>query len=402
MDRSKHATSRWPGRTRAIEPPPIARLNAMASGLRASGADLIDLGQAVLGLPPPVDALAAVVEWMGHRAPQTYSPDPGLPDVREAVACFLDEQKGIPGGTEGKRALPLLTCGCNQAYATAVLAVTKPGDEVIVLSPYYFDHVFAIQLAGCRAVDVPLRFDGTGFRIDFDGLEQAITRRTRAITLVSPGNPTASVATRDEVEHLVRICSSQGLWLFSDETYDLLTQPPVQAVSPAAVSDCERIVTMGSFSKTFGLAAWRIGYVHGSARFTDEALKVQDALVVCAPVPAQRAVVGALAALPAWLPALRAELASRHAALLAGLRTISWLAPVAAEGGTFLLARYNGFSDSLACCIALLEQAGVVTVPGAAFGPSGDPFVRFSFGNQPVPRLVEAVERIRTMPAVSG
>jgi len=338
---------------------------------------------------------------MAHRQPQTYSPDPGLTDVREAVAGFLGESKGIAGpqSVSGMGSLPLLTCGCNQAYATALLTVTRPGDEVIVLSPYYFDHVFAIQLAGCRTVDVPMRMEGARFRIDFDRLERAVTRRTRGITLVSPGNPTASVATSREVARLVRLCQDRGLWLLSDETYDLLTLPPAKAVSPAAISGYDRIVTMGSFSKTFALAAWRVGYLHGSSRFIEEALKVQDALVVCAPVPAQRAALGALAALPHWLPTLRAELTLRHEALLAGLRTVPWLEPVPAEGGTFLLARYQGFPDSMSCCIALLEQAGVVTVPGAAFGPSGDPFVRFSFGNQPVPRLVEATERISRMPA---
>jgi len=395
---STRGVERWPGRTREIAPPPIAELNARAAALRGGGAELIDLGQAVLGLAPPAAALARVVAWMANREPQTYSPDPGLSDVRQAVADFLEAHKGIrrnAGATDGS--LPLLTCGCNQAYATALLAVTRPGDEVIVLSPYYFDHVFAIQLAGCRTVDVALAFDGASFRIDFDRLEHAVTRRTRVITLVSPGNPTASVATQGEVERLTCFCHDRGLWLLSDETYDLLALPPAETCSPAAVSDHDRIVTMGSFSKTLALAAWRVGYLHGSRRFVDEALKVQDALVVCAPVPAQRAVLGALEVLPDWLPSLRSELALRHATLLAGLKTIPWLVPVRAEGGTFLLARYLGFPDSMACCVALLEQAGVVTVPGGAFGPAGDPFVRFSFGNQPAGRLAEAVERIRAM-----
>jgi len=381
----------WSGRTRHIARPPIAQVNRHAARLAAEGRDLINLGQAVLGLPPPRPAVDAVQAYLEGERPHVYSPDPGLPEALVRVVRFLESHKGIANADPDR---VLLTCGASQAFANALFTVTNPGDEVVVFGPYYFDHVFAIQLAGCVPVEVPLVRQGRGYAMDPDRLADAITPRTRCVVLVSPGNPTGFLADRATVEHLCRVCDRHGLWLLSDETYDLLTYPPHTHVSPASLGLLERVCVIGSFSKTLAMAAWRIGYLYGPPDLVEESIKVQDSLVVCAPVPAQHALMAALSDIEGYTRRARAELVRRREALWQGLEACPLLEPHEPDGGTFVFAAIRSEQDSLGFCTRLLDETGLVSVPGAAFGPLGEGHVRFSFGNQPVPRLEEAARRL--------
>jgi len=385
----------WPGRTRNLERPPIAKINALAHELEAQGRPLINLGQAVLGLPPPQRALQRVHQYLENTETHGYCPDPGLPSLREATAAFLSSKKNIKDATASR---VMLTCGANQAFVNGLLAVTMPGDEVIIFAPYYFDHVFAVKLAGCRPVEVELAFSEGRYHIDFTRLKKALSPRTRAVVLVSPGNPTGRVAEVDEIKTLCELCGRDDLWLLSDETYDLLTFPPAAHVSPAAISPTERTIVLGSFSKTFGLAAWRIGYLYGpNPEFIEETIKVQDALVVCAPVPSQMAALGALEEVDTYVPEAVKELTLRKDSLIAALKSCRTLEAIEPHGSTSVLARIttSDFQDAFAYSRSLLQNQGVITVPGSAFGPHGEGHVRLSFGNQPPSVIARAGERIR-------
>jgi len=390
------------GRTTEIRRPPIAAINALAAREAARGRDIVDLGQAVLGMPPPASAMDAVLAYLAKTPVQRYSPDPGLDEVREAVAGYLRQSKGIAGARAEQ---VMLTCGANQAFVDAIFTLTRPGDEVITFGPGYFDHDFAIRLAQAKSVEVGLEVVGPpaapgGFRFDIAAVERAITPRTRAVVLVSPGNPTGAVIDSGALEALVSLCRSRGLWLLSDETYDLLTFPPARsrspatATSPAAVSARDRIVVLGSFSKVFALAAWRVGYLFGPADLVQEAIKAQDALVVCAPVPAQHAAAGALREAEPYAAEARRVLKARRDILLSRLDGHPLLAPVPPQGATFVMARLRRGGDDVGFCQRLVQDAGVVAVPGSAFGARGAGWVRLSFGNQPKERLLEACNRI--------
>lgn len=385
--------STWHGRTRRIERPPIAAINAQAARLSAEGRDLINLGQAILGLPPPAGALRAVRDYLSEPGPHGYSPDPGLPEVLERVARFLRQSKEISAASADRL---ILTCGANQAFVNALLALTEPGDEVVFFGPHYFDHVFAMTLADCVPVEVALARQAQRFVIDWAALEAALSPRTRCVVLVSPANPAGMVLSEQETARLCELCASRGLWLLSDETYDLLTFPPVVHRSPAALGIHDQVVVLGSFSKTFGLAAWRIGYLFGPARFVEEAVKVQDAIVVCAPVPSQLAIGAALDEVDSFCAMARRELQLRRDALLAALEPLRELSPVLPDGATFVLAEITNGTASVDYARELLEQTGIITVPGAAFGRYGEHYLRLSFGNLSIERIAEAGERWRS------
>lgn len=384
----------WQGRTRHIERPPIAAVNTLADELAAKGADLINLGQAVLGLPPPPAAIQRVRSYLDSTREHPYSPDPGLPEALEAVAAFVEKSKGLSPVFPANL---VLTCGANQAFVNALLTVTEPGDEVVFFGPNYFDHVFAIKLAGCVPVEVPLVVKDRRFVVNFDAVEAALTPRTRVLVMVSPGNPTGAVLARSEVARLSELTAGHGRWLFSDETYDLLTFPPAVHTSPAQLGIHDRIVVLGSFSKTFALAAWRIGYTFGPAQFIEESIKVQDALTVCAPVPSQMAVMGALEDVDSFVAPARAELQCRRDAMFTVAEACPLLEPVTPDGATFVPCRITTGEDSLPFSKRVLSQAGVITVPGSAFGQYGEGWVRLSYGNQPVARIEEAGQRLQAV-----
>jgi aspartate/methionine/tyrosine aminotransferase len=377
----------WPGRTRAIVRPPIAQVNALARELAAQGRELVDLGQAVMGLPPPAAALRRAAAWLEGNAAHSYSPDPGMPELREAVARFARRHKGIEGAAASG---VMITCGANQAFVNALLTVTDPGDEVILFGPGYFDHEFAVKLAACTPVELGLVVYEGRWEIDMEALRAALTDRTRVVVIVSPGNPTGAVLPPEQVEAVRALCSEHGLWLVSDETYDLLTFPPAVHTSPASLPGHERVVVLGSFSKVFALASWRVGWLMGPREMVEECVKVQDALVVCASVPGQHAALGALDSVDEFVPAALRELTERRDALMQALGCVDDLEPVAPQGATFVLARLRGETDDVAWCRRLLTERGVITVPGSAFGRHGAGHVRISFGNQPPDVIAEA------------
>lgn len=384
----------WTGRTISWVRPPIAVVTKLAAELRAQGADLIDLGQAILGLPPPVAALEGARAYLDQPGPHPYSPDPGLPELRAGIACMLRDHKGVAHASgEGV----MITCGANQAFANALLAITEAGDEVVTFGPGYFDHGYTIRMAGCSEVEVALPVRDGRYGFEIDDVVAAMTPRTRAVVLVSPGNPTGAVASRGFVEALCHACERRGVWLLSDETYDMLTFEPAGHTSPAAVSPYERVVTIGTFSKIFGMAGWRLGYFHGSAQLMEESFKVQDALVVCAPVVSQRAVLAALPHLQAYLTEVRVELRARRDTLVEALRGWGDVETRIPDGATFLLASLGEGTDDVAFCQRMLREAGVVSVPGSAFGRRGRGSVRLSFGNQPADRIREAGRRLRSI-----
>ncbi len=387
----------WHGRTQQIERPPIAHINALAASYRERekdrpGKDLINLGQAILGLPPPEGALQAVRDYLAIGGPHGYSPDPGLPEVLRPVSQFLRERKGIAAASPDKL---ILTCGANQAFVNALWTLTQPGDEVVFFGPNYFDHVYAIKLAACVPKEVGLMKVGQRFELPFTALKRALTSKTRCLVLVSPANPAGMVLPEPQLEQLCELCRQRDIWLISDETYDLFTFGSVRHVSPAACGVHDQVVVLGSFSKTFGLAAWRIGYLYGPERFIEQAIKVQDAVVVCAPVASQHAIRAALEQTESYCRTALQTLVRRREALLDVLQPLSALVPIVPDGATFCMAEISSREPSFELACALVQQAGLVTVPGAAFGQYGEGHLRLSFGNQPVERIAEAGDRLR-------
>jgi aspartate/methionine/tyrosine aminotransferase len=378
-----------PQRVRNIELPQFDVLNDIAAAWRGKGADVITLGQGLPGFEPPpvaVDALrAAVDDGWSH----IYSADAGLLELRTALTESL-----VPLGAHvdpGHEVI--ITAGGNQALQLALTTLIDPGDEVILLSPFFLNHQMALQSVGAVPVEAPVPAT-RGFVPSWDDVAPYVSPRTRGVILVTPSNPTGAVTPADEVARLIEECAARDLVLFVDETYLRFVYDTAPATALASHHWRDTVVIVGSFSKQFAITGWRCGYLIANADVIAEAIKIQDVMLICAPVPVQRAVAAILEHEPdyarRWLPELR----RRRDLLVRELSAITGVEPVQPGGAFFVMARVQGMDDSRTGALDLIEQRQVVTVPGAFFGKSGEGYLRISFGSATEERLSAACARL--------
>jgi aspartate/methionine/tyrosine aminotransferase len=390
---------RIPQRVRDIELPQFDLLNDIASTWRAKGADVITLGQGLPGFDPSPVAVAAFKEALNDPSSHIYSADAGLADLRAALAASLTP---LGGDADPAREI-IITAGGNQALQLALTTLIDPGDEVVLVSPFFLNHEMAVQSVGGVPVEAPVPAS-RGFVPTWDDLRPHVTARTRALLVVTPSNPTGAVTPPDELERIVRECAARGIILFVDETYLRFTYDSAPATALALRDWRDTVVIVGSFSKQFAITGWRCGYLIANADVISEAMKIQDIMVICAPVPVQRAVAAILEHEPdyaaRWIPELRA----RRDLLMEALAAIPGVTPVQPSGAFFVMARVDAMPDSRAGALELIDKQQVVTIPGAFFGRAGEGYLRISFGAAgrdrlriACARLAEFLAGVRTM-----
>lgn len=375
-------------RVAGLDAPWIDQLKSRADALRAGGADVISLGQAIPGFPPPASALRAAQAALDQPATHVYTADAGTMELRIAVAAWLH---ALGRGAATAENL-LITTGANQAFMLAVLALLDPDDDVLLASPYFLNHETAVRASSAVPIEVPAGPE-TGFTLALEDFERAITPRTRAVVIVSPSNPTGAVTPAPELERIARALLDRDIALVVDETY-LPFVYDAQPFSATALPQYPNVISIGSFSKAFAMTGWRLGYLAGPAHFIEEALKIQDAMVICAPAIAQAAILGALQEEPRYIEQFLPELRQRREFLrdrIAGVPELQWSG---AAGGFFAFVRVEGCSDSLALATRLLDETHVVTLPGRLFGQAGEGFLRLSYGAMGTEEIGTAVERI--------
>lgn len=375
------------------EAPVILEMHAAAARRRASGRALLHFGQAVPDLSPPEEALAALRAALDDDALHAYSVDPGLAELRQAVADDYGQRWGV--SLDPEREI-IITAGANHAFFQALLAVVNPGESVLVPTPYYFNHAMALQMLGIRRRDWPMMVSGDRFALDLGRLDDGLAVDTAAIVCVNPNNPTGAVFTPPEVQALVMRCAEGGQVLLYDEVYGRLCFGAESPLHPFLVpGGRESAVVVGSFSKMFGITGWRVGYLIAPASLCEQVLKIQDTTLICAPVAGQFLARECLRSGEVRLAEYRRTLARRAdrlAELLADVPELEWRVP---GGALFALVAYAPEVPSRRLALDLLAQEDVVTVPGAGFGPAGEGHLRISFGFADEPELAELVRRLR-------
>jgi aminotransferase len=375
------------------ELPPLVELSARARELADVGADVIRLDQGAVDIPPPREFVDAVRRALDDETVHRYTPDPGLPDLRSALADYLADRFGVDHDPSTE---VIVTAGANQGCFAALMALVEPGDEVLLPAPWYFNHAMTVTALGAVPVPVPTAV-ADSFAPDPDAVARAISSRTRGLVLVNPNNPTGARYADDLVSRLTGLIVERDLWLLADQTYHEVHFGDRSPLSPAAVTTARaRVITATSFSKSLGLAGWRLGVLAGPADLIREVLKVHDCAVISASRPGQ---VGLLAALPViddHARLVRAELRDRRDRLMSELRAHGLETFCEPGGALFLLLRLPDQRDDWAFCRDLLDERHVVAVPGSAFGPGGNGSIRISFGSASSDRIAEATRRIAT------
>ena len=380
---------RIPQRVRDIELPQFDLLNNIAAKWRAKGADVIALGQALPGFPPPAIAIEALRSVADDPASHIYSSDAGIPELRRGLAASLAMLKG---SVDPENEV-IITAGGNQAFQLALTTLIDPGDEVVLVSPYFLNHEMAVRSVAAVPVEAPAAATRS-FQPTWDDIAPHLTGRTAAVVLVSPSNPTGAVVSPPELGRIVAECAARDLFVLVDETYLRFHYDSAPQTAVALHTWRDNVVVVGSFSKAFAITGWRCGYLLGNAAVTAEAMKIQDCMVICASVPVQRAVAAVLEQDPDYPMRWMDELRSRRDFLTAALRMIPGVEPVRPAGGFFVMARFEGIADSRSAALALIDKQQVVTVPGAFFGRAGEGYLRISYGAATRDRLETACGRI--------
>jgi aminotransferase len=338
----------------------MTRLHAEVGG--------VNLAQGLPDFDPPeelVDALArAIAVPSNHQYGWTW----GLPALRAAVAKKTATVNGIRSDPETEITI---TCGVSEAVAAAVLALTEPGDEALVLEPWYENYVPACVLAGVKPRFVAL--SEPDFRLDARKLARAVTPRTRLILVNTPGNPSGRVFSRDELLEIARICQRHGLIAITDEIYERLWFDGHRHVSLGSLPGMEdRTVTLSGLGKTYAVTGWRVGWAVAAAPLTALVRKVHDYLTICAPTPLQEAGLAALALPEVYYDEMRGRYAKRREILLSALSNagLTFSPP---EGAYYVMADAGrlGWKDDNAFNDFLARKVGVIGVPGSSFYARG-------------------------------
>lgn len=318
-----------------------------------------------------------------------YSPNAGLPALREAVAKKY--RKYWDGYTADN---VIITVGALEGLTLGLLAVLNPGDEVIVPDPYFSNYAGQIMIAGGKTVPVDV-YEENDYKLQASDIEKAITDKTKAIILNSPSNPLGSVLEKKEILEIAAVAEKYNLYVFSDEPYDTIVFDDVEFYSVAQVDSIrDRAFVLNSFSKAYAMTGWRVGYMVTNSAFMEKLAHLQEGLVSCVSTFSQVAAVEALEGPQDAQKQMIADYLRRRNIMVDGINKIPGFVCKPTKGSFYAFANIKAFGKtSEEFAEELVKNARVVTVPGSAFGKMGEGHIRFVFANSDE-NLEEAIRRI--------
>jgi len=342
------------------------------------GAVNLSIGQPDFDTPGHIkEAAIRAIE----RGMTGYTPNLGIPELRAAICEKLGRENGLICSPDQV----MVTSGASEALFLAIAAVTSPGDEVLIPDPGFVSYRPLVQTAGGRPVGVPLDQE---LKLSVDAVAERITPETSAIIVNSPANPTGAVQSGSEIRGLAELAEDNGIALISDEVYEHFIYEG-EHVSPGRYS--ENVITVNAVSKTYAMTGWRLGYLAAPPEAIDVMLKIHQYIQACASSISQAAALAAITGPQDCVREMRETFKRRRDMMVRGLRDLG-IDLVIPKGAFYIFPRV-GDGDEFA---ARLSSAGVITVPGSAFGANGRPYIRISYATSDE-SLRLALERIETV-----
>lgn len=385
-------------RTRDIKVSPIKQIEMAAA--RIPGAISLAQGIPSFDTPAPIREYAKRMIDEGKCA--RYSLTIGLPELLETVAenlaregMFYDPWTEI-----------IATCGSIEAITASLMALTNPGDDVLIPSPTYVSYQEAIKVAGARPCFFPLDED-RNFDLKVDELEKYLTPRTKVIFYCNPNNPTGTIYSKEQLLKLAAFAEKHDLMILTDEVYKDFVYNGEPYFSLAQMPELKaRVVRVFSFSKAYAMTGWRIGFVHSDKTVIAEILKIHDSMVTCAPVVSQYAAIAAFEHAQDCVQEFKDEFLRRRDRTLELLNGLAHVFDYQQPNSSyFVFPRVKDFvpyaNDSTKLAYDILEKVGVALVPGAAFGPTGESHLRISYGYS-MENIEKAFERLNEYFKVNG
>ena len=368
-------------RSRRTEGLVQSEIRAMTQACNAIGG--VNLGQGICDVPTPEVVKQAAIDAVTTNR-SIYTRFDGLVELREALSHKVRHFNKIEADPESEI---VVTLGSAGAFVCTLTALFDPGDELIIFEPFYGYHVNAAEVAGI--VPKFVRLEAPDFAIDYDALKAAIGPRTKGILVNTPTNPCGKVYTREELTALAEICMERDLLCITDEVYEYVLYEGREHVSMATIPGMkERTVTMTSYSKTFSITGWRIGYACAAPELAQAIGLVNDLNYICAPHPLQLAVAHGIRTLPdTYYSDMCTAYEAKRNQFCDVLKQVG-LNPVVPDGAYYVLADVSSLGEptAKAAAMRLLSEAKVAGVPGSAFfsGNDGQEYVRFCYAKQPV------------------
>lgn len=350
--------------------------------------DAINLAQGFPDFPCPPELKDAACEAVNGDYNQ-YAITWGAQDLRTELAKRVKEYNGMDYDPESE---VTVTCGSTEAMMASVLAVTRPGDEVIVPEPFYENYGPDTEIAGASPRFVRIEDD---FSIDEEAWKAAFSEKSRAIILNTPNNPTGKVFTRKELSFIADLCADNNIVAITDEIYEHILYDKKKHVSIGSLDGMrDRTITIGSFSKTYSVTGWRVGYALAGKEISSRLRKIHDFLTVGAPAPLQRACVAALRLPESYYRGLAADYDRKRKILYSGLKKAGFSCSLP-QGAYYIFTDIAGFGMSdVDFARSLVESAGVAAVPGSSFyHEGGETKLRFTFSKKDE-TLEEACRRL--------
>jgi aspartate aminotransferase len=381
-------------RINRIQVSPTAVVISAAEQLKAKGVDIADFGPGEPDFPTPDHIKKAAIQAIEENRTK-YTPTGGIMPLREAISAWHSRELG--SNYNAKECV--VNVGGKHTIFNTICVLIENGDEVILPAPYWVSFPDIIKYAGGTPVIVQTRQED-GFSAKATAIEKAITPKTKMVIVNSPSNPTGGVVDGEEYERILAVCKKHNVWLLGDECYSHFVYEPHKPFSIASAKDSkERVIIIGSVSKTFAMTGWRIGYALGPEPLIQAIIKIQSQSTSNPTSIAQYAALEAMRGGMETVPPMLAEYGKRRKRIVEGLRDI---AGVTCEwpGGAFyafpnVSARLQGPYALAKSCTELakelLEKAHVALVPGEAFGAPG--FLRLSYATS-IERIEEGLRRL--------
>ncbi len=355
----------------------------------------VNLSQGYPDFDPPRELVEAAKHALDNGYNQ-YSTTWGAPELREAIARKARSFNGIDADPDANL---VVTCGSTEAMMAAMLSVVNPGDEVVVFEPFYENYGPDAVMSGAVPRYVPMEWPD--WRVDPEVLKRAFSKRTKAVILNTPNNPTGKVFSQEDLRLIADLCADHNAVAVTDEIYEHIVYDGGHHVSLAALAGMpERTITISGLSKTYSATGWRVGWAIAPKPLADAMRRVHDFLTVGAPHPLQIAAAAALAMPDAYYADLTRTYRAKRDRFVAGLRSTG-LDCRAPEGAYYVMADFSRFpfEDDWAFAMYLVERLGVATVPGSSFyarPEDGSRYVRFMFSKKD-DTLKEALRRLEPL-----
>lgn len=347
--------------------------------LARASKDVISLAQGTPSFSTPDYVKKAAIDAMERGLTDKYTIGYGIEPLRDAIVNKLKKDNGIVAETNQV----IVTHGAIEGLMAIFMTILNPEDELIILTPDYASHLTQVKIAlgGKSPTFVPLKETLTGWVLDPERLEKAVTKHTKAILFCNPCNPTGKVYTKAELKEIFRIAIKHNLYIISDEIYEYFVFDGREHFSTASFPEvADRTISVFGVSKSYSMTGWRIGYIVANKALVPEIFKIHDNLITCPTAISQYAAIAAINGPKTDVLYFKKEYEKRRQICMEELGKTDKLEVSKPEGAYYIFPKFKKPVDDFALALEMVDKAGVAVVPGSPFGKGGENHIRIAYG----------------------